>query len=549
MILPDRGTNMTRQSHTLPGFLAVAFLWLALPSYGAWLQDRKTELPTDEQKLLEYAQGRMNNGDWKEADRAYKAYLEKFPEGKNAENVYSQLGNLHHWYSHQYATSREWYTKACEKFPKSPNYWNYRFQIANTWQNQNLQSKAIEEYRKIAKEAPDASTRTSAIQQAWSAEGKYFYMHVNQSYTTGRSPIVHVQLAKIDKILFRAVHIKFDSILEHLGKADSQNLHDTISKVPEVREARAQGVDRHLHLREEQLLEERAGQGAVDRERRLRRHGRARRRRHDGHADRVPVRPDHEVLRGQAGLLRPGPGDVEALEGMTIRTLHAQKPLQGLTDANGLFVAEDFQGGGRHRREGDRAGHHRVVLRRRPGRASSHLRHDRPADLPAQPDGAVPRRPPQRAGQKLIVKPGEKMWVEIRDPKGNKVYDKLHTVGDFGSLSGQLVLGDEPSLGEYTILTRTEKEDANTHQWNWQWFGRWEQPGLERRPFPRGRVPQARVQGRRRLQEEDRAPGRRRRGDHRREVLFRVTGGGRGHHLHGDAARLLVLLALLGLLL
>src|SRR5436189_5800200 len=65
------------------------------------------------------------------------------------------------------------------------------------------------------------------------------------------------------------------------------------------------------------------------------------------------------------------------------------------------------------------------------------------------------------------------MWVEIRDPKGNKVYDKLHTVGDFGSLSGQLVLGDEPSLGEYTILTRGEKEDVNLNQWNWQWMGRW----------------------------------------------------------------------------
>src|SRR5947207_3414079 len=144
MILPDRGTFMTRQSYTLPGFLTVAFLLLALPSYGARLQDRKPELPGDEQKLFEYAQNRMNTGDWKDSDRAFKAYLEKFPEGKNAEQAYSQLGNLHHWYSHQYAISREWYVKACEKFPKSPNYWNYRFQVAQTWQNQNLRDKAIE---------------------------------------------------------------------------------------------------------------------------------------------------------------------------------------------------------------------------------------------------------------------------------------------------------------------------------------------------------------------------------------------------------------------
>src|SRR6185436_16407430 len=188
MILPDRGSNMTRQSSSLPGFLAVAFLLLALPSYAA-LQDRKPQLPTDEQKLFEYAQNRMNQGDWRESDRAYKAYLEKFSGGKQLESVYYQLGNLHHWYSHQHVTAREWYAKACEKFPKSANYWSYRFQIAQTWQNQNLRDKAIEEYRKIAKEAPDASTRTNAIQQAWQAEGKYFYMHVNQSYTTGQEPL------------------------------------------------------------------------------------------------------------------------------------------------------------------------------------------------------------------------------------------------------------------------------------------------------------------------------------------------------------------------
>jgi uncharacterized protein YfaS (alpha-2-macroglobulin family) len=30
---------------------------------------------------------------------------------------------------------------------------------------------------------------------------------------------------------------------------------------------------------------------------------------------------------------------------MTIRTLHSEKPLTGVTDANGLFVSENFKGG------------------------------------------------------------------------------------------------------------------------------------------------------------------------------------------------------------
>ena len=118
---------------------------------------------------------------------------------------------------------------ACEKFPKSPNYWSYRFQAAQTWQNQSLNQKALEEYRKIAKEAPDAAIRTSAIQQAWNVEGKYFYMHVNQSFTTGQEPQVQVQLSKIDKILFRAEHIKFDAVLEK--RPDGRPTCTTRSKV------------------------------------------------------------------------------------------------------------------------------------------------------------------------------------------------------------------------------------------------------------------------------------------------------------------------------
>ena len=46
---------MTRQSRSLLGFLALGFLLFALPSYGAWMQDRRADLPQDEQKLLDYA--------------------------------------------------------------------------------------------------------------------------------------------------------------------------------------------------------------------------------------------------------------------------------------------------------------------------------------------------------------------------------------------------------------------------------------------------------------------------------------------------------------
>lgn len=464
---------MTRQSHSLPGFLAVAFLLLALPSFAAWTQERKVDLPQDEQKLLEYAQTHMNSGNWRESDRAYKAFLDKFPDSKNAEQVYIQLGNLHHWYSNQYATSREWYLKACEKFPKSPNYWNYRFQAAQTWQNQNLKEKALEEYRKIAREAPDANVRTSAIQQAWNVEGKYFYMHVNQSYTTGQEPLVHVQLAKIDKILFRAEHIKFDAILERLGTDGTANLQDAISKVPkegrrELKEWTATYTyEKNNYWRNEtvKVPSTESGVYVVSGE-------------HDGIVMTVTlfVSQYGMITKSAAGKLLCFAQDratSKPVEGMVIRTLHAQKPVTGTTDANGLFITDAFQGGVVIGVKGSELvtteSHYAGIQGEHP---LTYVTTDRPIYRPTH---TVQFRVVHRSelGQNLIVKPGEKLWVEIRDPKGNKVYEKLQTVGDFGTTSGEMVLGDEPALGEYTILTRGEKEPADTHQWNWQWMGRW----------------------------------------------------------------------------
>ncbi|HVR82826.1 MAG TPA: MG2 domain-containing protein, partial [Planctomycetota bacterium] len=464
---------MTRQSHSLLGFLASAFLLLALPSYGAWTQERTTDLPADEQKLFEYAQNHMHTGAWKESERAFKAYLDKFPEGKNAEQAYIQIANLHHWYSNQYATSREWYLKACEKFPKSPNYWSYRLQAAQTWQYQNLKEKALEEFRKIAKDAPDAQVRTNAIQQAWNVEGKYFYMQVNQSFTAGQEPVVHVQLAKIDKIVFRAEHIKFEAILEHLGKTGTANLHEAIDKVGkegrrELKEwTQTYTYEKNNSWKNEQVKvpSTESGVYVVQGE-------------HDGVVMTVTLFVSQYGLitkssEGKLLCFAQERATSKPVEGMAIRTLHAQKPLEGTTDAAGIYVGENFQGGVVIGVKGTELvttesyssglqGQHPLI----------YVTTDRPI---YRPNHTVQFRVVHRSelGQKLLVQPGAKFIVEIRDPKGNKVYEKLHTVGDFGSSTGQLALGDEPPLGEYTILTRNEKDDANLHQWNWQWMGRW----------------------------------------------------------------------------
>ncbi|MBV8878928.1 MAG: hypothetical protein JO332_03080, partial [Planctomycetaceae bacterium] len=315
--------------------------------------------------------------------------------------------------------------------------------------------------------------RTNAIQQAWNVEGKYFYMHVNQSFTAGQEPFVHVQLSKVDKIVFRAAHIRFDAILEHLGKADAANLHDAIEKVGkagrrELKEWTATYTyDQNNHWRNEQVKvpSTESGVYVVQGE-------------HDGIVMTVTLFVSQYglITKSSAGKLlcfAQERATSKPVEGMEIRTLHAEKPLKGVTDANGVYVGDNFQGGvviGVKGAElvttesyyGGVQGEHPLI----------YVTTDRPI---YRPNHTVQFRVVHRSefGQKLLVKPGTAMFVEIRDPKGNKVYDRKHTVGDFGSTSGQLLLGDEPALGEYTILTRTEQDDANLHQWNWQWMGRW----------------------------------------------------------------------------
>ncbi len=43
------------------------------------------KLPADEEKLFRYATSRMNRRQWRDADRAFQAYLERHPEGQQLE--------------------------------------------------------------------------------------------------------------------------------------------------------------------------------------------------------------------------------------------------------------------------------------------------------------------------------------------------------------------------------------------------------------------------------------------------------------------------------
>ncbi len=455
-------------------WLAAAALSVAAAGGLSTAQDKPGDLPADEQKLLEHAQQRMNHGQWREADRAFKAWLEKFPESRNLETVYQQLGNLHHWYSRRPAEAREWYERLCQKFPKSPNFWSYRFQAAQTWASANLRDRAIEEYMKIGKEAPDAGTRANAIQHAWNLKGKYLYMQVNQTFTAGREPFANLNLQGIDKVTFRAAHIGYDALLKHLGGADGLNLQQAVARAgKDARKLLKEWTveypqnDKQNRWRNEQVKVPAAGSGVYILEGE-----------HEGVVMTVTliVTKYGLVTKAAAGKLvcfAQERASSKPVEGLQVRVLHKDHPVQGATDASGLFVSEKYRGGVVI---GTKDGEIVTTDARYSGGQDSrpliHVTTDRPIYRPNQ---TVFFRVVHRmeTGQNLEVKPGERLWIEIRDAKGNKVYDQKHALNAFGSATGQFTLGDEPPLGEYTLFTRTEQDDPNLHQHEWRWVQWW----------------------------------------------------------------------------
>jgi hypothetical protein len=445
----------------------LGFLLLASGALSA--QQQKDEpLPTDEVKLFQFGQNHMNRGAWQQADRAFRAYLDKFPEGKQAEAAYNQLGYVHLWYSHNHAAAREWFAKLCAKFPKSPSYWQYRMQIAQSYAYQQLREQAEQEYMKISKETPDANLRAQAIQQAWGMRGKHLYLHVNQSFTAGQEPVASLQLQKIDKVAFRAFHIPFDRLLEHLGGKDRRNLQAALEKVgPDGRRLVKEWTATYTYAKNNDWKQEQVRVPSTE-------------------SGVYILEAVHEevafsvtlfvtryglIAKAAAGKLVCFAQDratSKPVEGMTIKAL-GETTLEGATDASGLFITTGFKGGAivgvKDREIVTTESHYSGGTG---GQPLIYVTTDRPIYRPNQTVNfrVVFRR---ELGQKLEVRPGEKLTIEIRDPKGNLAYEKSHAVNEFGSTQGQIILGDEPALGEYTVTVRPEKGDPEYNAYHWRW--------------------------------------------------------------------------------
>src|SRR5947208_4669565 len=58
-----------------------------------------------------------------EADRALRAFIEKFPGSNQAQEAMESLARLHQYQLTRLEEARRWYRLLCDTYPKASHYW------------------------------------------------------------------------------------------------------------------------------------------------------------------------------------------------------------------------------------------------------------------------------------------------------------------------------------------------------------------------------------------------------------------------------------------
>lgn len=453
-------------------WIVLASFLLALGATAAVFQEKQQDLPKTEDELWQYAMNQYNQGAWQEGDRAFRKYQESFPEGKNIEMAYYYQGYLHLYYSRKYDDARKAFQALADKWPKGTYHWHARFAIAQSYQYQNLRDKALEEYEKIVNETQDANTKTNAIYQIWNLKGKQFYLYVSGSFTVGQTATVHAQLSNVDTVDYRIVRVKYDSVIEFLKPGEQNNLGQAIAKVgKEGREELKKWTEKHnvkAQQWEQKNIEIPTKEPGIYIL--------------EGTHDRITMTVT--VFVNKYGIItKSGGGKLlvfaqdratsKPVQGMSIKVLHAQKPVTGETNAEGLFLSDAFQGGTVVGvKDGELVTTDPYYYSTNDQHPVTYVYTDRPIYRPNQDvHFKVVHR--TEKGKQIEMQPGKQVWMEIRDPKNNVVYREKATLNEFGTAHGKFTLGDEPALGQYRVYMK-ENEKANPNPYGdyyWDYYG------------------------------------------------------------------------------
>jgi hypothetical protein len=449
---------------TLMGMLILAVLG------GLTLSQER--FPQDEEGLLKYAQEKLNKGFPGEAERAYERYLESFPKGKYLQKVLYQLGNIK-FRLHKFVTARRLFRRLIREFPKGHLTPAAHFRLAESYQRQKMNARAKIEFRKIMKRYPDSPQADRAMEELMYLSKKRFYLSVYQTFTEGEEVRARFSGFNIDKVDFE------------LYKLDTGEVIKAIER--ETKARNIQEIIRRLSTGKARLLRKWSERFKVKKDR----WGYYRWQWKDikcdvKHAGLYTLVARHGEFSRQVSIIVAKYGIIvrsaydktlvfavdrrfgRPIKDMKLRIINnlegSQEVLEGKTDENGVFTLQrPVNGVILGIKDGE------LVLSnsrfyKRGVQEKFYIYTDRPVYRPNQTVYFKAILRTYKDG-KLSFKPNEKVKVQIRDPRGNIVYSADVTTNEFGSLSGEFTLGDEPPLGEYRIIISRPAERKRYYWW------------------------------------------------------------------------------------
>ncbi len=435
--------------------VAFAVSFIALVSLSAAAQD---PLPQEEDKLLAFAVECANKDLHADADRAFRAFIGRFPKSEHLESAMAQLANLHHETLHHPEEARRWYLRLCEAFPKSEALWSWRYEIGETYAEQKEVDRALAEFRKVALESNDAGLRGMATQKYWKLQGKDLSLQVNRTYSLGQQPVVIVKRGEVRDLTYRIYRIDYAAFLPRLRDLDSDGFAAIASALgPGARTLLKEWSEIHdVPIKDggtEDEIKIPATEAGV----------------YILVAEHQGLSIEAVVVVGRYGLITKAAAGklvcfvqeratTRPVPGATINVLGDERPFLGETDGQGLFVTAGFKGG---LIVGTKDGE--IFLANAgwtdPGRDEFEDRIYIATDRPVyRPGHTVRFRIVHREerGRDLSFKPGAKFVVWIADPRDNRIHLETVALNEFGSAEGSFTLGDTPLLGVYQVRVRPE---------------------------------------------------------------------------------------------
>lgn len=437
---------------TLAAFAALVLVAAATAAVRLGQEPEKKPQP-DEKELWEAAQKKHGERQYREAERLFEDYLERFPDGKNRESA-SYLRAECEYFLGSTRDAREHFAQFLADFPKSEKAPWAQLYVTQSYANERKKTEAIAEFKKLFRDHPNTAATQNALWQYWRLVDKNFQFSVYQSFTEGEAVAVNYYFRNIDRVKYRVYRLRHQDVISKVEKADQiVNVQDLLATMP------AESWEKMKEWEEEPKLGDRryhSGTLALD----LSEAGFYVL---EGVHDEIAVRVNVIVAR-YGIILKTAPGRTIAfavdrrtsrpVADMKIRAFDAKGIVDGKTDAEGLFTLDRELNGTVVGIRDQEIALSNVSTRAAVKELKAYLFTDRPVYRPNQTVYYKSAIAENDQG-KLAIFANQKVQFEIRDPKGNTLHKSEPTTNEFGGFAGEIVLGDEPALGFYYMTLRT----------------------------------------------------------------------------------------------